>query len=104
MLPAPALANQHPGLSHVAAPRPPWRKHERTPACPASPQAQHSDFLEVIIIVLICVDVVILLATLAATLGLIGGGGGEGGGGHDPARHVHSLGGLMAYVVSRVQG
>lgn len=67
-------------------------------------QAQHSDFLEVIIIVLICVDVVILLATLAATLGLIGGGGGEGGGGHDPARHVHSLGGLMAYVVSRVQG
>lgn len=67
-------------------------------------QAQHSDFLEVIIIVLILVDVIILLATLAALMGLIGGGGGLSDRGHDPARHVHSLGGLLAYVVSRVQG
>ncbi|PSC76072.1 Sporulation RMD1 [Micractinium conductrix] len=60
-------------------------------------QAQHSDFLEVIIIVLICVDVVILFATLAATLGFIGGGGGL----HDTAaQHVHSLGGLMAFMYS----
>lgn len=53
---------------------------------------------------LILVDVIILLATLAALMGLIGGGGGLSDGGHDPARHVHSLGGLLAYVVSRVQG
>lgn len=66
-------------------------------------QAQHSDFLEVIIIVLICVDVVILLATLAATLGFIGGGGGVHLGGHDPADHVHSLGGLLAFATSWAQ-
>ncbi|KAL4421985.1 hypothetical protein ABPG77_011008 [Micractinium sp. CCAP 211/92] len=66
-------------------------------------QAQHSDFLEVIIIVLIFVDCVILFATLAATMGLIGGGG-VGPGGHNPAQHVHSLGGLLAYAVSRFQG
>lgn len=75
-----------------------------TPAHPPLGQAQHSDFLEVIIIVLILVDVIILLATLAALMGLIGGGGGLSDRGHDPARHVHSLGGLLAYVVSRVQG
>lgn len=84
---------------------PALRKHERGRLGPArcAPQAQHSDFLEVIIIVLIFVDCVILFATLAATMGLIGGGG-VGPGGHNPAQHVHSLGGLLAYAVSRFQG
>ncbi len=79
------------------------RKHkcERPGPTPCPRQAQHSDFLEVIIIVLIFVDCVILFATLAATMGLIGGGG-VGPGGHNPAQHVHSLGGLLAYVVSRM--